>query len=79
MHIAPDIILAETKKTDRKFNRRLIMAKTVTIVISDGKMNHEFYDVPVKVGNAVRTILEECANDETGICFASRYVDPDGN
>ena len=43
------------------------MAKTVTITISDGKTSCEFYGVPVKTGNAIRTLLEECENNENDI------------
>ena len=42
----------------------------MTIIISDGKTNHEYYDIPTKVGKALITLLYECGNTETEICTA---------
>lgn len=42
----------------------------MTIIISDGQKNHEYYDVPAKVAKAVITLLNECGNDETEIITA---------
>lgn len=42
----------------------------MTITISNGKTNHDFYNVPTKVAKAVITLLEECGNSETEIVTA---------
>lgn len=42
----------------------------MNISISNGKISHDFYNVPTKVAKAVITLLEECGNDETEIITA---------
>lgn len=42
----------------------------MNISISNGKISHDFYNVPPKVAKAVITLLEECGNDETEIVTA---------
>ena len=37
------------------------------IVISDNKINHEYYEVPDKVAKAIIILLEECGNEESKI------------
>ena len=42
----------------------------MTIVISAGIKDYEFYDVPDKVGKAIITLLQECENDDSKIVSA---------
>ncbi|MBR4668423.1 MAG: hypothetical protein IKO76_06675 [Butyrivibrio sp.] len=46
------------------------MIKNVTISISIGAKDYEFYNVPEKVGKAIITLLYECENDDNKICSA---------
>ena len=50
--------MGKAKKTD------------VTISISIGTKDYEFYNVPEKVGKAVITLLYECEKDDSKICSA---------
>lgn len=49
-------------------------AVIMTIIISDGKTNHEYYNVSDKVAKAVITLLNECGNDDTVIVTAESEV-----
>ena len=44
----------------------------MTIIIENHKTKtlYEYYDVPNKVANAIRTLLDECANDSPSIISA---------
>ena len=44
----------------------------MTIIIENHKTKtlYEYYDVPNKVANAIRTVLDECANDSPSIISA---------
>ena len=42
----------------------------ITINISMGTKEYEFYNVPEKVGKAIITLLYECENDNSNICSA---------
>jgi hypothetical protein len=42
----------------------------MTINISTGTRDYEFYNVPEKVGKAIITLLQECENDDSKICSA---------
>ena len=42
----------------------------MTINISTGTKDYEFYDVPEKVAKAIITLLHECENDDSKICSA---------
>ena len=42
----------------------------MTITISDGKISHDYYEVPNKVAKAIITLLNECGNTETEIVTA---------
>lgn len=44
----------------------------MTIVISSGTTDYEFYDVPNKVGKAIITLLQECEKDDSKIVSAER-------
>ena len=46
------------------------MIKNVTINISIGAKDYEFYNVPEKVAKAIITLLYECENDDSKICSA---------
>ena len=42
----------------------------MTVIISDDKVSHEYYNVPSKVAKALLALLDECGNDETEIIVA---------
>lgn len=42
----------------------------MTINISTGTKDYEFYNVPEKVGKAIITLLHECEKDDSNICSA---------
>lgn len=42
----------------------------MTINISTGTKDYEFYDVPEKVAKAIITLLYECENDDSTIVSA---------
>lgn len=44
----------------------------MTIVISAGTTDYEFYNVPDKVGKAIITLLQECEKDDSKIVSAER-------
>lgn len=46
------------------------MEMTMSINISTGTKDYEFYDVPEKVGKAIITLLYECENNDSTICSA---------
>lgn len=46
----------------------------MTIIITKGKINHEFYGVPDKVGKAIITLLYECEKDNSSIVSAQSEV-----
>lgn len=47
----------------------------MTIIISDNDTKYEYYDVPRKVGNAVKTLLDECGNVDSCIVTAESDAD----
>jgi len=50
----------------------------MTINITKGTTNYEFYGVPDKVGKAIITLLYECEKDNSSIVSAQSEVE-DGN
>lgn len=42
----------------------------MTINITKGTTNYEFYGVPDKIGKAIITLLDECENDNSSIVSA---------
>lgn len=44
------------------------------IEISDGKICHEYHEVPDKVAKAIITLLDECENDEPEIISSKSEV-----
>lgn len=42
----------------------------ITINITEGIKDYEFYNVPEKVAKAIITLLHECEKDDSTICSA---------
>lgn len=47
----------------------------MTINITKGTTNYEFYGVPDKIGKAIITLLDECGNDNSSIVSAQSEVE----
>ena len=47
----------------------------MTINITKGTTNYEFYGVPDKVGKAIITLLHECEKDNSSIVSAQSEVE----
>lgn len=46
----------------------------MTIEIEHGHKLYEFYDVPIKVGKAIITLLRECENNESKVLSSERTL-----